>query len=228
MTHFHFLPLIFVFLLFILIFCHLYSCSTIYTLFLPFIFFDFLFHKHLKDNNQCTIHFHSLTIMQFIDSCQDTKYSHKGMTEDSQYSKLGGDDEICLHLGLEISKISDCMPFTEIFPCSFGESAPSTVVLNHWHISLSYYSIVSIHLFHFPSPAILVICQPGVTTVNLSRSLSLNWADTPSCAQPQTQNSNFYCFYCFSVVPFVHPFVSLHTVTIWFLFLFTLLYLASL
>ena len=88
-------------------------------------------------------------------------------------------------LGLEISKISDCTPFTEIFPCSFGESAPSTVVPNHWHISLSYYSTVNILLFNFPSPAILVICQPRVTTVNLSRSLSLNWADTPSCAQPQ-------------------------------------------
>ena len=83
-------------------------------------------------------------------------------------------DEICLHLGSEISKISDCMPFLEIFPCPFGESTPSTVVPNHWRISLSYYSTVNILLFHFPSLAILVICQPGVTTVNLSRSLSLN------------------------------------------------------
>ena len=79
-------------------------------------------------------------------------------------------DEICLHLELEISKISDCMPFLEIFPHSFGESTPSTVVPNHWHISLSYYSIVSIHLFHFPSPAILVIVKASGTSLYFKRS----------------------------------------------------------
>ena len=47
-------------------------------------------------------------------------------------------DEICLHLGLEISKISDCAPFLEIFPCSFGEStccsqspAHISIILQH-------------------------------------------------------------------------------------------------
>ena len=120
--------------------------------------------------------------------------------------------------------LNNCMPFLEIFPCSFGESTPSTIVPNYQCISLSYYSTVNILLFHFPSPAILVICQPGATTANLSRSLSVRWADTPSHAQPQTWNSNCYYFYCFSVVSFVHPFVTLYIVTIWFLFPFPLLF----
>ena len=153
MLHIIFLPLLWFSLsllsLFIFIFCPSYSFSTIPIHFLPFIFSDFLFHKHPKKNNQHAIHSCWPTIIWSIDASQDTKHSHECMTEDSQYLKLGGDDETCSHLGLENIKISNCMTILEIFPCYHGKCMPSVTISSYQALIIATHANMPIQLvFH--------------------------------------------------------------------------------